>query len=232
MRARRDGDQFRLDGTKLDVPAGHLAARVLVPAGTGEGLGVFLVDPAGPGVERQVASTTNRELHAHLTFDGAPAEPVGPLPGDGVLAWMLDRALLGLAALQVGVCEAALALAAEYTSTRFQFGKPLSSFQGAQLKAADAFIDVEAIRVTMLQAAWKLSVGRDARTDVLVAKWWASEGGQHAVHVTQHLHGGMGADIDYPVHRYFLWGKQIEDTLGGASATLARLGRVLAEARR
>jgi hypothetical protein len=46
----------------------------------------------------------------------------------------------------------------------------------------------------------------------------------------QHLHGGMGADIEYPVHRYFLWGKQIEDTLGGASATLQRLGRRLAEA--
>jgi 3-oxocholest-4-en-26-oyl-CoA dehydrogenase beta subunit len=50
------------------------------------------------------------------------------------------------------------------------------------------------------------------------------------VHITQHLHGGMGADIDYPVHRYFLWGKQIEDTLGGSSAQLARLGKALAEA--
>jgi alkylation response protein AidB-like acyl-CoA dehydrogenase len=143
---------------------------------------------------------------------------------------MLDRALLGLAALQVGVCEEALRLAAEYTSQRQQFGKPLSAFQGVALKAADAYIDTEAIRVTVLQAAWKLSVGRPATADVLVAKWWASEGGQHAVHVTQHLHGGMGADVDYPVHRYFLWGKQIEDTLGGASATLARLGDVIAEA--
>ena len=65
----------------------------------------------------------------------------------------------------------------------------------------------------------------------MVAKWWASEGGQRVVHITQHLHGGMGADIDYPVHRYFLWGKQIEDTLGGASAQLARLGRALARHR-
>jgi acyl-CoA dehydrogenase len=142
---------------------------------------------------------------------------------------MLDRALLGLAALQVGVCEEALRLAAEYTSQRVQFGKPLSSFQGAQMRAADAFIDVECIRVTVLQAAWKLDAGRDASSDVMVAKWWASEAGQHAVHNTQHLHGGMGADIDYPVHRYFLWGKQIEDTLGGASAQLARLGSMIAE---
>ena len=79
--------------------------------------------------------------------------------------------------------------------------------------------------MTMLQAAWKLDEGRDAAADVLVAKWWASQAGQEVVHITQHLHGGMGADIDYPVHRYFLWGKQIEDTLGGASAHARPTGR-------
>ena len=77
------------------------------------------------------------------------------------------------------------------------------------------------------RAAWKMDSGRDASSDVLVAKWWASDAGQRVVHHVQHLHGGMGADIEYPVHRYFLWGKQIEDTLGGASATLARLGAEL-----
>ena len=123
------------------------------------------------------------------------------------------------------MCEAATAQAAEYTSNRQQFGKPLSTFQGVQLRAADAFIDTECIRVTTMQAAWKIDEGLDASADVLVAKWWASEAGQHAVHNTQHLHGGMGADIDYPIHRYFLWGKQIEDTLGGASVTLAGSGR-------
>ncbi len=129
---------------------------------------------------------------------------------------MFDLALLGLCAIQVGVCEAATEQAAAYTSQREQFGKPLSTFQGVQLRAADAYIDTEAIRVTTMQAAWKLDAGLPAHADVLVAKWWAAEAGQHAVHNTQHLHGGMGADIDYPIHRYFLWGKQIEDTLGGA----------------
>jgi acyl-CoA dehydrogenase len=237
VRARRADGAWRLDGLKVSVPAAHVAARVLVPAALddpaadgGDGVGLFLVDPAGPGVEVERAVTTNREVHPHLRFDGAPAEPLGgdtPVGADA-LAWTLDRALLGLAAIQVGVCEEALRLAAEYTSQRMQFGKPLSAFQGVALKAADAYIDTEAIRVTVLQAAWKLSVGRPATPDVLVAKWWASEGGQHAVHVTQHLHGGMGADVDYPVHRYFLWGKQIEDMLGGASATLARLGDAIA----
>jgi alkylation response protein AidB-like acyl-CoA dehydrogenase len=229
VRAARDGSGWRLDGHKPSVPAGHLADAVLVSATGPDGPRVFLVETNGAGVTKEVAATTDRSLVAHLTLDGAPGEALGGDDGsDRALSWTIDRALLGLAAIQVGVCEAAVALAAEYTNQRHQFGRPLASFQGAQLRAADAYIDTEAIRVTTLQAAWKLDAGRDASTDVMVAKWWASEAGQHAVHHVQHLHGGMGADVDYPVHRYFLWGKQIEDTLGGASAQLARLGREIA----
>jgi alkylation response protein AidB-like acyl-CoA dehydrogenase len=228
--ATRDGTTWRLDGAKLSVPAAHVADRVLVPASTADGeLAVFLVDPAGPGVERAVATTTDRSKVAHLEFTSAPAEQIGD-DGRRATAWLLDRALVGLCAMQVGVGEAALRIAADYTSQRQQFGRPLSTFQGVALKAADAYIDTEAMRVTLWQAAWRLTAGLDATREVMVAKWWASEGGQRVVHVTQHLHGGMGADVDYPVHRYFLWGKQIEDTLGGASAQLARLGYVLAEA--
>ncbi len=231
VRATSEGDAWRLDGMKPSVPAGHIADAVLVPATTPDGVRVFFVETNAAGVTRDSAATTDRSLVAHFTFAGAPAELLGDdAASERALAWMLDRALLGLAAIQVGVCEAALKMAAEYTNGRLQFERPLASFQGSQIRAADAYIDTEGIRVTTLQAAWKLDAGRDAAADVLVAKWWASEAGQHAVHMTQHLHGGMGADVDYPVHRYFLWGKQIEDTLGGASAQLARLGRTLAEA--
>jgi 3-oxocholest-4-en-26-oyl-CoA dehydrogenase beta subunit len=230
VHATRTGDTWRLDGFKPSVPAGHVADVVLVPARTDDGVAVFVVESTAGGLAREVAPTTDRSFVAHLTFENVHSEPLGePAVGERTLAWMVDRALLGLSAIQVGVCEAALVMAATYTNGRQQFERPLASFQGAQLKAADAYIDTEGIRVTTLQAAWKLDAGRDASTDVLVAKWWASEAGQHAVHVTQHLHGGMGADVDYPVHRYFLWGKQIEDMLGGASTQLARLGRALAE---
>lgn len=231
--ASPDGATWRLEGSKPSVPAGHVADCVLVPARVAEDagtIGVFLVEPASSGVGVERAITTNRELVTHLTFDGAHGDLLAT--GANALGWMLDRALVGLCAMQVGVAEAALSMAADYSSNRYQFGKPLSTFQGVALKAADAYIDTEAMRVTMWQAAWKLAEGRDATADVLVAKWWASEGGQRVVHTTQHLHGGLGADVDYPIHRYFLWGKQIEDTLGGASATLARLGSVLAGAQR
>ena len=96
------------------------------------------------------------------------------------------------------------------------------------LRAADAAIDTESIRVTMLQAAWRLDHGLDADLAIAVASWFAADAGRRVVFATQHLHGGIGADISYPIHRYFLWGKQIALQLGAPSAQLARLGRRLA----
>jgi alkylation response protein AidB-like acyl-CoA dehydrogenase len=231
VRATRGARGWRLDGFKPSVPAAHVAHAILVPAQTDDGVAVFVVERGARGLVMEVAETTDRSLVGHLALDGVPAEVLGDeREGVRTLQSMCDLALLGLCALQVGVCESATARAAEYTSHREQFGRPLSTFQGVQLRAADAYIDTEAIRVTTLYAAWRLDQGLPASSEVLVAKWWAAEAGQHAVHNTQHLHGGLGADVDYPIHRYFLWGKQIEDTLGGASATLARLGQVLAGA--
>ena len=223
-----------LNGTKISVPAGHIADRVLVPASSPDGVTVFVVDPAAAGVSLEVVDTTDHQRAAHLTFHDTPTEATLGAAGDGaaVVGWMLDRALVGLAAVQLGVAEEAIRLAAEYTSNRLQFGKPLSTFQGVSLRAADAYIDASAMNVTLWQAAWRLDEGLDASKEVAIAKWWAADGGERVVHATQHLHGGMGADVDYPVHRYFLWGKQIADSLGGASRQAARVGAQIAEAYR
>jgi 3-oxocholest-4-en-26-oyl-CoA dehydrogenase beta subunit len=206
-------------GTVANVPSGHIADRIV--AATHNGL--FIVDPAA--VQRDVNIATDRSKVATITFDERAAEPLG----DGsAVDWVLDRYRTGLAAVALGVCSAALEMTAEYTSNRHQFGRPLSTNQGVALRAADAFIDIRAINATLWQAAWRLDNGLDARKASMVAKWWASEGGQRVVHATQHLHGGMGADIDYPVHRYFLWGKTIEQQLGGPGLQLAQLGEELA----
>src|SRR5690606_33942978 len=153
------------------------------------------------------------------------AEPLG---ADGALSWLLDRVFVALAAQQVGVGTAAVAQAVSYLNDRHQFGRPLATFQAVSHQLADCYIDLEAMRVTLWQAASALDAGGDCGTATLVAKWWATDGGQRVVHRTQHVHGGIGVDIDYPVHRYLLWGKQIAATLGSASADLARLGDLLA----
>jgi acyl-CoA dehydrogenase len=214
------------------VPQAHLAARIVVPATTGDGVLLALVDPQADGVTLERTVTTNREIHPHLRLRGVRVEAddvlAAPHAGRAVLDDLLVAATIGLCALQVGVCEAALTQTAAYLNTRQQFGRPLSTFQGTMLRAADAAIDIEAMRVTWQNAAWLYDTGREAAQSARVAKWQASERGQRAVHATQHLHGGMGADITYPIHRYFLWGKQIELMLGGPSAQLSKLGATIA----
>lgn len=217
---------WRLDGARTCVPAGPVAAAILVPAKVGDEVRLFLVDTVAEGVDIEPTRTTNRELHGHLHLAAAIAEEVGDA---SAVEWLYQRMTVGLCALQVGIAEEAVRITAAYTAQRKQFGRPLATFQGVLLRAADAYIDTEAMRVTMWQAAWRLTEGLDAQREVVVAKWWASEGGHRVVHAAQHLHGGMGADITYPIHRYFLWGKQIELMLGGASEQLARLGGRIAE---
>jgi len=233
--ARGDGREgWVLHGTELAVPNAHLASRILVPAQTQSGgVVIVLVDPSAEGVSLERAETTNREIHPHLhlagTRVGSDEILAGPDVGRWAVDYLLTAATIALCALQVGVCEAALERTAEYLNTRQQFGRPLSSFQGTMLRAADGAIDIEAMRVTWQNAAWRFDTGRDAADAARVAKWQASERGQRAVHATQHLHGGVSADISYPIHRYFLWGKQIELMLGGPSAQLARIGAAIAE---
>jgi alkylation response protein AidB-like acyl-CoA dehydrogenase len=231
--AEPSGDGWILEGTELSVPQAHLAARIVIPASTGDGVMLALVDTRATGVTLERTVTTNREVHPHVHLRGVRVEGgdvlAVPHAGRAVLDDLLVAATIGLCALQVGVCEAALTQTAAYLNTRQQFGRPLSTFQGTMLRAADAAIDIEAMRVTWQNAAWLYDTGRDAAESARVAKWQASERGQRAVHATQHLHGGMGADITYPIHRYFLWGKQIELMLGGPSAQLAKLGAAIAE---
>jgi 3-oxocholest-4-en-26-oyl-CoA dehydrogenase beta subunit len=228
--ARRDGPTWRLDGVKTCVPAAHLAARILVPARTPDGAALFLVDPQGAGVamERQVA--TSREPQQRLTLDGAVVGAGDVLEGGtAAVGWLVERALVGLCAVQLGVTDRALRMTAEYTTTREQFGRPVASFQAVHQRAADAYIDVEAIRVTTWQAAWRLAENLPASVEVAVAKFWASEGAHRAAYAAQHLHGGIGVDVDYPLHRYYLWAKHIELSLGSATRQLVRIGAGLAE---
>lgn len=225
-----DGAHWRLTGTKAVVPSPAGAGHVLVTAGTAAGPGLFLVASDAPGATWEHAETTSHDLSAHLILDGAPGEPVGT-PGDEAVAALVRDARLALAAVQVGVAEGALRYAAGHLGERRQFGRPLAAFQAVQHQLADCYIDIEAMRVTLWQAVDALAApcdAEDADRAALVAKWWAGEGGLNTVHRVQHVHGGIGVDTDYPVHRHFLWGKQISTTLGGAGADLERLGALLA----
>ncbi|HEV2309208.1 MAG TPA: acyl-CoA dehydrogenase family protein [Acidimicrobiia bacterium] len=230
--ARRDGDGWVLDGEKICVPGGPLADHILVPASTDGGVIVAIVNPDA-GVTRERQRTTSGHPEALLRLEGthvADADVLGGADqGAEVLDWTIERATAALCAVAIGVCEEALRMTAEYTKTREQFERPIATFQAVGQRAADAYIDTEAIRLTAWQAIWRLSEGLPAAAEVAVAKFWAAEGGQRVVHAAQHLHGGMGVDRDYPLFRYFLLAKQLELTLGGTTPQLLTLGRILAD---
>ena len=135
---------------------------MLVPAVDDDGVGVFMVDLNADGVELRPVTTTNGEPHADVFLDGAVVSGQDRLNGNGaeMIESLHARALVGLCAIQLGVTERALRIAAAYTTEREQFGRPIGSFQAVQQRMADAFIDVEAIRWTMWQAAWLLGHGR------------------------------------------------------------------------
>jgi alkylation response protein AidB-like acyl-CoA dehydrogenase len=224
--AKPDASKWGLTGTKMMVPAAHLASAIVVPTANG----VFLVDPKGAGVELERLITTSGEPQFKVTLNDAEGEPLGdPAQGAAITEWIVQRATAALCAIQLGVCEQALKMTAEYTSTREQFERPLAAFQAVAQRAADAYIDTEGVRLTAWQAVWRLGEGLPAADEIAVAKFWAAEGGQRVVHAAQHLHGGIGVDVDYPLHRYFLWAKQCELTLGSATPQLVKLGQSLAD---
>ena len=224
--ATRSGDGWLLEGTKTCVPAGQYAGHVLVSAATPEGPRLFLVDTTGAGVTVERQDTITYRAEALLLLDGAAGELVG---GEGAVADAVQVGQVAVCALLVGTTAEAVRITAEYTRTREQFGHPIGHFQAVTQRLGDGFIDTTAMRLTTLQAVWRVAEGLDADKEVAVAKYFASDGAQRVVRGAAHMHGGMGVSREYPLHRYYLAAKQLELTLGGGTRQLVRLGRLLAD---
>ena len=232
--AQPSGAGWRLTGAKSYVPAGSVADVIIVPARAAAGIGLFLVDPTSPTVSRQRQEATDGRIEVELTLANVEVGEQSVLvsPGEGAgeaaLTWLLERAWTALSVEVAGACQAALKLTAAYTAERQQFGKAIATFQAVGQRAADAYIDTEAVRLTSWQAAWRLANDLPASAEVAVAKFWADDGAQRVVHAAQHLHGGVGVDRDYPLHRYYLLVKHLALSLGGGTTSLLRLGELLA----
>jgi alkylation response protein AidB-like acyl-CoA dehydrogenase len=234
-RARRDGAGWKLDGAKAYVPVAALASHILVPARTDDGkTAVFLVERGAAGVSLAPQATTTGELEYRVTLAGVALTDAARL-GDGtrdgeIVSWIIARTIAGLCATELGVADRALRMTASYTASRKQFDKPIATFQAVAQRAADAYIDLEAMRLSTQQAIWRLASGRDSERELAIAKFWASEGGHRVCYAAQHLHGGIGVDTDYPLHHYYLKSRHIELTLGGSHTHLLALGERLAAA--
>jgi 3-oxocholest-4-en-26-oyl-CoA dehydrogenase beta subunit len=173
--------------------------------------------------------TTGLGSVGHLRLDGVEMDRQRVVGGEDVVSWIATMEVLGRSAFQLGVLDRGLQLTAEYARTREQFDRPIGSFQAVGQRLADGYIDVKGLRLTLTQAAWRLSEDLPADTEVATAAFWAADAGHRVAHTIVHIHGGVGIDTDHPVHRYFLAAKQTEFALGGATTALLRIGRELAD---
>ncbi|MEU3274137.1 acyl-CoA dehydrogenase family protein [Saccharomonospora sp. NPDC006951] len=222
---RRDQENLLLSGTQTAVPFGAYADGFLVLARTNDGERAVLAG-TGTGLTVSPQRTVDNADAAMLTAEGAQAEAV---LGEGAARALRLRATVGLCAWQLGVLEKAVELTAAYARERTQFGKPIGGFQAVRHRLADAHLDVEAVRLSLWQAAWQLEAdAAGAEAAVATAKYWAAEAGHRVAHTAVHIHGGVGIDVDHPLHRYYAAATRAEFAFGGATAQLRALGDLLA----
>jgi 3-oxocholest-4-en-26-oyl-CoA dehydrogenase beta subunit len=229
VQATASGDGFGLTGSRTQVAYGPVADAFLVPAETESGTSVFLVSRNDSGVSVTPQNTTGHGSVGHVELQGVVVDAGRVVGGSDVVAWLTTHGTLGRSAFQLGVLERALELTAEYAREREQFDRPIGSFQAVSSRLADGYIDIKGLRLTLTQAAWRLSEDLPADIDVASAAFWAADAGHRVAHTTVHVHGGVGIDLDHPVHRYFLAAKQTEFAVGGATGQLLRIGRELAD---
>lgn len=221
--------RWRLHGVKTAVPLAAEAECILVPAMLpGGGTGVFLVEPSAPGVRLTPAPTASGAPEAVLRLDGAETGPPLADPSDSepgrALRVLHRHALAGAAAFGDGLLAGALALTTTHLATREQFGRPLATFQAVAQQVADVYVASRTVQLAAESAAWRLAAGREPDAELEVAAYWLAEQAPVALATCHHLHGGVGLDETYPLHRYSSLLKDLIRGIGGASLRLDRVG--------
>ncbi len=201
----------RVTGRKIGVTYADRAARLLVSCTDGDRPVVALVDPAGPGVELLESPSSMRTPQHTVVLDGAPAEL---LEGEDAARTLRELAIAGLCLTAAGVVAGARDLTASYIKGRTQFGRALAEFQAVAMQAADVYIASRTLDLAAQNAAWRIATGLDVSDDLAVAAYWVCREAPAAMRTCHHLHGGMGVDVTYPMHRYFSWVTDLVHALG------------------
>jgi alkylation response protein AidB-like acyl-CoA dehydrogenase len=221
-----------ISGEKTAVPFAAQADKVLLAVACEDDIAVVLVDPGSEGVTLVPMQATTFEPQFKMILQDtmvAEQDIVVSTGGASLVTWVAQRASAALCLHQLGAAEAAMRMAAGYTSERKQFGVPVATFQAVGHRLADCYIDIECLRLTTYQAVSLLAAGHDALTELQIAKIWAGDCGHRVSYATQHVHGGTGIDRDYPLWRYCLWLRHNEMSLGNSASQLADLGARLAK---
>jgi alkylation response protein AidB-like acyl-CoA dehydrogenase len=219
---------LQVSGIKVGVPYADRARRLLTPVSLAGGTAVALVDPAGPGVSLHPTPSSAGGPEWTAVLSSAPATLLGG--GAQAVADLYRLAIAGTCAVGDGALSGALAITTAHVGTREQFGRRLASFQAVAQQIADVWIAARTVHLATLAACWRLDASPDASSDVDVAAYWLARHAPAALRTCHHLHGGLGLDVTYPMHRYSSLVKDLIRFLGGAEIRLASLGAYVGDA--
>ncbi len=221
--ATKDGDAYRLSGTKSLVPAGDEADAFIVPAQLDGRIALFLVPRSEDGVAARGYVTQDGSRAAEVVFDKAAATLVAK-DGLPVLEHAVDIGIAATCAEGVGVMDKTLALTVEYMNTRKQFGTAIATFQALRHRAADMKMQLELARSMSYYAALKLNAPAAERRQAMArAKYQLGVSMRFVGQQSVQLHGGIGVTDEYIGSHYFRKLTQLEMVFGD---TLHHLGEV------
>lgn len=228
LQARPCADGWEINGRVAAVALGEQAQAALVLADVDGQPRLLLLDLSVAQVSHVPAVLTHGEAVADVHVEGLRVAAPQLLPS-AALAWLEPRSVAALAALQLGVSEEQIRRTVAYVSERQQFERRIGSFQAVQMSMADAHIALEALRSVLWQLCYRLDAGLPSPSEALATAYLACEAGHRIGHIAQHVHGGIGVDLTYPIHRFLYWIRALGLALGGSAASLERLGDWLSD---
>ena len=226
LEATPNGADWLLNGRIAALPLGAQAGAALVPVLLHGQPRLCLLELDNPALRLTPAQMTHGEAVADVQVEGLRLDHLLPV---NALDWLEPRAICALAALQLGVSQEQIRRTVAYVSEREQFQRRIGSFQAVQMSMADAHIALEALRSTLWQLCYRLDAGLPAPSEARATAWLACEAGHRIGHIAQHVHGGIGVDLSYPIHRFLYWSRALGLALGGSAACLERLGDWLSD---
>lgn len=228
LRLARRVDGWLLQGDCPAVPLAASASHALLVAQADEGLRLVWLDLNAAGITRTPGQSQHHQEIADLRFDAVALADDAVLPPTAI-AWLEPRAIAALASIQMGVTCEQLRRTVEYVSERKQFERPIGSFQLVAGQMADGHIALEALRSSVWQLVYRLDAGLGTTPQAHAVRAMANDTGLNVGRVAQHVHGGMGVDVTYPIHRFLYWSRALAVALGGTEHHLAALGDWLAD---
>ena len=227
LQIARSGDNWKLNGTAPAVPLASVSRYALLAAEAIDGMHLVLIDLQEKGIQITAGRSQHHQALADLKFDDLAlnAQRVLPLNATG---WAEQHAIACLASLQLGVTDQQLKRTVDYVSERQQFGRVIGSFQLVAGQMADGYIATEALRSSLWQLVYRLDADLGSAPQAWATRALANNTGHQAGHMAQHVHGGIGVDLTYPIHRFLFWTRANATALGGTEHHLAQLGDWLA----